>query len=299
MQAIFRQGLISQTEVIAIDSGSTDDTLSILSRYPIHVLNIEPSTFNHGAVRNLGAQQAKGKYVVMTVQDAEPSDEKWLQHLLDGFDDDRVAGVCGQQIVPHDPDKNPVDWFRPMSEPGIVKYFFSNRAEFDALAAEEKKKICSWDDVNAMYRKDTLLKIPFRNVSFAEDALWARDALQNGYAIVYNTRARVNHYHFETPDYTFRRSFTIHYHFYKFFGIRPSSNASELVSILRNIKLLCFEKISMADKFRWLAYNFRQRKALKRSANLFNIALAKGETELEKKHHEISGIPPQALTQQN
>lgn len=295
--AILNQTLVSQTEVIAIDSGSTDDTLAILSRYPIQVFAIEPSAFNHGAVRNLGVQKAKGKYVVMTVQDAEPADENWLQYLLNGFDDDKVAGVCGQQVVPHEPDKNPIDWFRPISPPSKTKYFYSHREEFDGLSAEEKKKICSWDDVNAMYRRDLLLKIPFQNVSFAEDALWAKDALQNGYAIVYNNAARVKHYHFETPDFTFRRSFTIHYFFYKFFGVKPTFRNNELLEILRNIKLLSFEKsISLKNKWRWILFNYRQRQAFKRSVNIFKMAQAKGEEELEKKHYEISGIPPQALS---
>jgi rhamnosyltransferase len=120
--AILDQELDGAIEIIAIDSGSTDDTLSVLSKYPVTVVSIEPEEFNHGLTRNIGANLAKGKYLVMTVQDAKPSSRFWLQQLMDGFLDDTVAGVCGQQIVPHHFDKNPVEWYRPVSTRVKTKY---------------------------------------------------------------------------------------------------------------------------------------------------------------------------------
>ena len=158
-----------------------------------------------------------------------------------------------------------------------------------------KKRICSWDDVNAIYRRDTLLNIPFRDVSFAEDALWAGDVLKQGYAIVYNPAAKVSHYHFETPAYTFRRCFTIYYHFYKFFQSRPVPPGNELLNILRNAKLLAFEtKISWKNKWKWLLFNFHQRQAVREAIRVFDQTLSAGETFLDEKHREISATPPQA-----
>ncbi|MGI8584348.1 MAG: glycosyltransferase family 2 protein [Chitinophagaceae bacterium] len=298
ISSILNQEVDGAIEIIAIDSGSTDDSLSILSKYPVTIININPEDFNHGLTRNLGAKLAKGKYIVMTVQDAKPANEKWLQYLLEGFDDDNVAGVCGQQIVPHDTDKNPIDWFRPISKPGKRKYFFKDVREFDNLKPEEKKTICSWDDVNAMYRKDILLQIPFRDVSFGEDALWAKDAIQNGLSIVYNTNAQVKHYHHETVDYTFRRSLSVHYYFYKLFGLKPKVNGYEFLHIIRNIKLLLFEKkVSWKNKLKWLIYNYKLRKASNKSITYFNKTLTKGERYLDEIHEIISMNPVQAIRQ--
>lgn len=294
--AILRQQIPGGLEIIVVDSGSTDHTLSLLDKYPVLVHRISPEEFNHGATRNLGVNLAAGKYVVLTVQDALPTDENWLQHLLDGFDDEKVAGVCGQQIVPHDPEKNPVDWFRPISPPDKKKFFFDDPANFEALTPSEQRNICRWDDVNAMYRRDILLKLPFRVTGFAEDVLWARDALLAGYAIVYNTAARVEHYHFETPEFAFRRSFTVYYHMYKYFSARPSRMDNGPIMLLRNSKLLLKEsRIGWPDKWKWLLFNYRQRKALNKAIDIFNEALAKGETELDSKHKEINQTPPQAL----
>ncbi len=70
--AILNQSLASKTEIILIDSGSTDQTKSVVRRYPVRMICIEPEEFNHGTTRNLGVKESKGKYVVMTVQDAKP-----------------------------------------------------------------------------------------------------------------------------------------------------------------------------------------------------------------------------------
>jgi rhamnosyltransferase len=294
--AILGQKLASPFEIIVIDSGSTDNSLTLLAGYPVNIVSIDPTEFNHGGTRNRGARLSNAKYVVMTVQDAEPADEYWLQNLLAGFTDETVAGVCGQQIVPHDPDKNPVDWFRPLSAPGRRAYRFSDPADFNALPAAEKRSICSWDNVNAMYRRDILLELPFPAVSFAEDALWAKAALLAGHTIVYNTAARVKHYHFETPDYLFRRTFTVSYHLFNYFGVTPSPVDNGVIQLLRNIKLLLKEKrVGWTDKWKWLRFNYRQRTAYNRSVRAFRRALAEGESALERKHSDLCGLVPQAI----
>ncbi len=65
LDAIFAQTLIDQTEVIIIDSGSTDGTLDIINLYPVRLYQIPPGTFNHGATRNYGVSLTKGEFVVI------------------------------------------------------------------------------------------------------------------------------------------------------------------------------------------------------------------------------------------
>ena len=161
---------------------------------------------------------AQGEFVVMTTQDATPADEKWLETMLQHFDNPEVAGVCGQQIVAHDADKNPISWFRPMSEAKPVTYQFKDTEKFTNLTGKEQHAYCYWDDVNAMYRKSIKLKVPFKRLMFSEDTLWAKDALSAGYAIVYDYRARVYHYHHQPFNFTFKRSYVILYSNYKFYN---------------------------------------------------------------------------------
>lgn len=294
--AILGQRLPGGIEVIVIDSGSTDDTLPLLDRFPVRIHHLAPEDFNHGETRNLGVSLARGKYVAMTVQDAIPAGDTWLQRLLEGFDEENVAGVCGQQIVPHDADKNPIAWFRPVDAPAIKRFRYPTPALFDALSPDEKRTVCSWDNVNALYRKEVLERLPFRKTEFAEDALWAADALRAGYSLVYNTAARVAHYHYETPEFTLRRSFAEYYHYYKIFGTTPAPPAGEWMAVLRNIRVLLGERaIGWREKWEWLVYNHRMRKAIRQSVRSFMEALGKGEGELDQLHGSLCRRPPQAI----
>jgi len=292
---IMSQTLFPQCEIIVIDSGSTDKTLEILKSYPVKVIGIQPETFNHGLTRNLGVANSIGKYVVMTVQDAVAADNLWLQKMLDGFHlAGNVAAVCGKQVVPHDNDKNPADWYRPMAKGEAKAYSFSKEA-FANLSPAEKRNVCGWDDVTAMYLRDVLIETPFRKTSFAEDAQWAKDAYMNGYTLVYNPEAIVHHYHYENPDYTYKRTFTVLYHMYRFFGNLPETYQPGLIDTLRLVKLLFNEaKLSSAEKIKWFRYNQKLRAVYAKTIADFLNIVKQGEDVLDKQHELLCGVPPVA-----
>ena len=224
LEAIFKQTLVAQIEVIIIDSGSTDGTLNLLKNYPVKLYSISPNEFNHGATRNYGVSLAKGEFVVMTVQDAVPADDCWLEKMFRHFEDPLVAGVCGQQIVPHHADKNPHQWFRPQSEGNFKKVHYPQVADFAKLSPEKQRQECGWDDVTAMYRKRKLVEIPFQPVMFGEDMIWAKEAIGKGYALIYDSTARVEHYHHHNPEYTYRRTLIVWlFTYYTFDFVREGS----------------------------------------------------------------------------
>jgi rhamnosyltransferase len=289
-------GILSQTvpvkEIIVIDSGSTDGTVQLLKNYEqVTLFEIPGAEFNHGETRNLGVSKATGEFVLLTVGDARPFNEYWIEELLKGFIDEAVAGVCGQQVVPHEKDKNPVDWFRFFSEPELTRYQFT-KDEFEKLSANDKKNVCGWDDVTAMYRRNALVKIPFRKTSYSEDAIWAKDALRNGYAIVYNYKARVFHYHLEDADFTLKRTFTTMYFRYRHFGFLYEKPAISLLNRLRLLKVLVKNLGINSSVFKWYRYNVLNHKAAKDAHTLFMKSLAAGEEELDRQHQQLCGTPP-------
>lgn len=290
-------GILSQSvpvkEIIVVDSGSTDGTLEILQSYnKVQVIQISPDQFNHGETRNLGVQHATGEFVILTVGDAKAYDKDWIKNLLDGFIDDSVAAVCGQQVVANETDKNPVEWFRPISLPQKSRYQFT-KEEFTSLPPHKKKMICGWDDVTAMYRLSVLKDIPFQKTSYCEDAIWAKEALLSGYAIVYNPAARVYHYHLENKDFTFKRSLTAMYFQYKHFGYIQPKPKQNLIDILKTMKILWQSKpLSFKEKMKWFFYNQDQFIAVKKAYAFFMEALKISETELEAQHEKFCGKPP-------
>jgi rhamnosyltransferase len=289
LSGIKQQTLFDRCEVIIIDSGSTDGTLELLKKYEVRLHQIPAEEFNHGATRNYGVSLAKGEFVVMTVQDAVPSDDQWLEKMIRHFEDPEVAGACGQQIVPHHPDKNPHQWFRPISSPKTKKIKFCSAEEFDALSPRNKKISCSWDDVNAMYRRATLEKIPFRNTAFAEDALWAIDALRAGKTLVYDFSIRINHYHFLSRKYTYQRVLTQLYYDYKIFRYRRTYKwrYSEILKVIfRNFKFRAHPK--------WVTHNIDIYKAKHHAYQDFQRMLDQGESALDSFYEKICKTPPQA-----
>jgi rhamnosyltransferase len=282
LSAIVNQTLFDKSEIIIIDSGSTDNSLEIAARFPVKIIQISTSDFNHGETRNLGVREAQGEYVVLTVQDAKPADDLWLQKLLDGFIHPKVSGVCGHQIVPHDPRMNPVSWFRPQSEPVITEFHFPDPEDFNRLSPLEKRRACGWDDVTAMYRRKDLLERPFRKVFFGEDIQWAKDMLLSGGHIVLNHAARVYHYHFDNPEFSFKRVYSECFFKYRLFQLIPSLNNS-LLDYLRDIKIIATEqKLSLGEKYKWILYNIKLRNARNTAVRQFNKDLHKGDDFLEK-----------------
>lgn len=291
------EGVLSQTvrvrEIIVVDSGSTDGSLELMARYPaVRVIRIDAADFNHGETRNLGVRAATGDWVALTVQDARPVDDLWLERLFEGVTDDQVVAVCGSQVVPHDRDKNPVEWFRPVSEPRLTRVQFSSLEEFDKLLPEEKVRACSWDDVTAIYRRDMLLSVPFRRTTYAEDALWANDVLRAGHALVYNPAARVYHYHAGTPDFSFRRTLATLFIRYRCFGYLHNEPGVG-PSLLRAVGCLVREPgLTWSERFYWTRYIRRNQLAVRAASRVFREAVAADGSALEELYERYCDRPP-------
>jgi len=99
LACISQQKTKHKYEVIVIDSGSTDNTLNILTKYPVRLIKIAPEEFGHGKTRNLGARLAQGDYLVYITQDAIPATGNWLDRLIkDMRQDNQIAGAYSRNL---------------------------------------------------------------------------------------------------------------------------------------------------------------------------------------------------------
>ncbi|WP_178990257.1 glycosyltransferase family 2 protein [Winogradskyella schleiferi] len=290
IEGVKKQTHFNNVEVVIIDSASTDGSVAYLSQFSfVKVISIDPKTFNHGATRNLGVTYTQGEFIVMTVQDATPTDAFWLEKMLAHFKDKEVMGVCGQQVVPHDKDKNPHEWFRPQSKGGAKKVKFKSKQEFLDLSPKEQRQCCGWDDVNAMYRKQALLNLPFEPLVFGEDMLWAKMALEKGYTLVYDTTARVYHYHFQFPTYTYKRVLISKLFIYKcfnYFDDRTYSYKDYALVVYRNFKWKCAPK--------WITHNFNLIANHRKATHTLATAIKMNKIEALEK--ELAVNIPQGTT---
>jgi rhamnosyltransferase len=167
-------------EVVVVDSGSRDATVSIAHEHGARVLTLPPDRFTYGRALNVGAEAATDPDVIVALSaHAFPRDPEWLARLVAHFDgDDRVACACGW---PRGPDG------APLTEP------VRQDAEMIARNVE-------WGYSNAAggFRAALWRARPFReDLPATEDREWSRWALQHGHVFVADPALLVDHDHSE------------------------------------------------------------------------------------------------------
>ena len=79
---LLEQELMARLEIVAVDSGSLDDSIDVLVAHGAAVLSIEAAEFNHGLTRNLAAESARGEVLVLLSQRSLPIGTRWLAPLI-------------------------------------------------------------------------------------------------------------------------------------------------------------------------------------------------------------------------
>lgn len=283
-------------DILIIDSGSTDNTLSVVQKYPcVEVHTISNDDFGHGRTRNLALQLKKADYYLFTVQDATPQSVQWLQIHVNLIETNNLDALCGGQAVAHDPDKNPIQWYRPLDSAPPVK-IVTPRA-FESASSHERARLCEWDNVNAIYTASSLLETPFPDVRYGEDMSWARRRLEGQGSIGYSFNNRVWHYHHQDYSFAYARESNSLFWKYKCFGVIPSRKSlGWLRFILVTTKTIVYtSKIySLKDALFWLNYNIRIQKGKLKAKESFLEAHGNGHSEIERWYNTVGKKSPVA-----
>ena len=199
--------MLETWDILVIDSGSTDGTFEFLNDQPRTTVHSIPSNeFGHGKDPKSRSTMATGDLVLMTVQDARPRNSSWISNMVQALESNGLDGVCGKQAVPSEEDKNPMQWYRPISEPNEDEFF--DAASVQDASPEETMKACSWDNVNALYRKSSLLaRIRFAMSDLARTCSGPWIRLQANGKIGYTHQSKVWHYHHQRPGFTRKAGF--------------------------------------------------------------------------------------------
>lgn len=181
---------IKSYEIILVDSGSTDATLSIASRYPVRTVYISPEEFSFGKALNLGCKAARGKYLIFISAHCWPVYNNWLECLLAPFKDPAVVLTYGKQAG---------DTSTQYSEHRIFSSWFPDDSCFD-----QAHPFCN--NANCAIRKDIWEVLPYdEELTGLEDLDWAKRAIAMGYHIAYSAEAEIIHVHEETPERIYNR----------------------------------------------------------------------------------------------
>jgi glycosyltransferase involved in cell wall biosynthesis len=190
LTGLMRQTLAAETEILLVDSGSTDATVAIAARYPVRVLHIRPEEFTFGRSLNLGVAEARGELVAIASAHVYPVYPDWLERLLAPFADPQVALVYGKQRG---------DAATRFSERQVFARWFPERS-----VARQPHPFCN--NANAAIRRALWETHAYdETLTGLEDLAWARWAIEQGFHLAYAAEAEVAHIHNETPRAVYNR----------------------------------------------------------------------------------------------
>jgi glycosyltransferase involved in cell wall biosynthesis len=173
----------NDVEVIVVDSGSTDSTVAIASKFDTKIIKIKPEDFSFGYALNVGCESATGDILLFGSAHVYPVFQDWLSKMAQPFiDDEKVALVYGKQRGDH---RN------KYSEHQIFKQWFPEDSNYD-------QKIPFCNNANCAVRGSLWKEQHFDELlTGLEDLDWAKKIQTKGYKLVYESSATIIHVHEE------------------------------------------------------------------------------------------------------
>jgi rhamnosyltransferase len=180
-------GALRQTsppgEIVIVDSGSTDQTISIASTFDVRVVSITPELFSFGHALNLGIAASDADIVILASAHVYPIYDTWIERLIAPFHDDSVALAYGRQQTP------PRGRF---SEQRLLSQWFPAQS-----AHRQRHPFCN--NANAAIRRSVWENRQYDEaLTGLEDLDWAKHAMEIGHSIAYVADAPVVHVHDES-----------------------------------------------------------------------------------------------------
>lgn len=257
-------------DVLVIDSSSTDGTGDFAGRFGGRVRSavIPQREFQHGRTRNQAIGMTDGEIVAVLTQDAMPQDRHWLGKLMAPFSDAKVGGAIGRhraydthnRFVARDLDTM-FDRFRDLGpifslDKGLPGFIRPGSADWRLL-------MHFYSDNNSAMRRSLWSYLPYPEVDWGEDQIWAWEMLRLGHAKAYVDDAVVFHSHDLTRQEQIKVSISEGKMMAHFFGYRlseaPMDHAtyaritSDAILDATRLRIPLREATAYADLCQWSA----------------------------------------------
>lgn len=166
-----------------MDSGSTDQTVSLAKAAGFTIERLAPEDFSFGRALNLGFSTASGDIVVVLSAHVFPTQDDFLEQLLEPFTSSEVAVSYGRQIG---------DNRTKFSEHQVLRGWFPEESVWD-----QGHPFCN--NANAAVKRSVWESLRYdESLSGLEDLEFVKRAQQQGLKVSYVSEATVVHVHEET-----------------------------------------------------------------------------------------------------
>lgn len=170
---------IKDFEVIIVDSGSSDNTLDIVKKYPVKVFRIKQSSFTYGYALNYGIRKSLGKFICIISGHSLPISDNFLESGIKVLEESNVAGVSG-----------PCPDF-------VVGYFNRFFGRIALLFESNRIDYSPWmTNTNSMIKRKMWKMYNFdESLPGCEDYDWGKEMISRGYNVVKTRSFGVFHSH--------------------------------------------------------------------------------------------------------
>jgi rhamnosyltransferase len=265
LQSLIEQQKVDIVEIILVDSGSSDKTISIAEQFPkVKVIHNPMKVFNHGLARNLGAEKVRGQFIFFTVQDALFEDPLLLADLSSLLVlDQSCAAASAMQKIKHDAD---------------LFTIYENTTLYEALTQwngyritkkdlpipgklSEQRDVLFLDDVAALYRKDIFTSLQgFRAVEHAEDLDFAKRAVSQSFTLGFVSKKMVTHSHTRPFAYILKRNYVGHKVAFQQFNHKNHADFSNVLTQIQVCLSILWSIHKLASPPHWFLQLFQNKK---------------------------------------
>lgn len=172
-----------KTEIIVVDSGSTDSTTAIAKEHGCRMLEIQKDEFTFGRSLNRGCEAAKGRFLVFVSGHCVPVNGDWLSNLTKPLKEGNADYVYGRQLG---------GTSSKFSECQLFRKYFPEKSKLP-----QSGFFCN--NANASLRRDTWEQFKFNeDLTGLEDMDLGKRLVGEGLKIGYVAEAPVFHLHDES-----------------------------------------------------------------------------------------------------
>jgi glycosyltransferase involved in cell wall biosynthesis len=169
LPSLLHQQGFKHIEIIIVDSGSTDESVSLATTYCAKIIQLEPEKFSHSHARNIGADNATQEYLFFTVQDALLPTQTVLSQMVTFLKSEHLAAVSCKELPRMDADlyTRVENWYHYKE---ILKLNEIDKVLLkpETISPQSLRASAQLSNVACLISKDTFLKYRFRG-EYAED----------------------------------------------------------------------------------------------------------------------------------
>lgn len=173
-------------EIIVVDNGSTDNSIEVVKNYADKIVSEKRKGITFA--KNKGLRVAKGQFVATTDADCIP-DKRWIEELVECFDDPAVASAGGANLTPQNASdfEKCIDFLLKRLGPAFRSNYVSDTKSITEIFHNP--------GCNVMYRKTILEDLEGFNeqlLTVEDEELDFRIRIR-GYRILFTPFAKVYH----------------------------------------------------------------------------------------------------------